>query len=383
MPSRPIRIAIDASCAMETPVTGVGYAALYLLRALCRANHGLDLRLFATPDRHSAKALDDLRPCFTSWSTPQRMRQLKYCLWPAVNWPPIEWFCGSVDIAHNLFHQLPAARNARRVVTIHDLSFLRMPEVHTRRNVEKQTRLVRHCARHADAIVAVSEHCRREIIDLLGVAPDKIFVIKNAVDHAEFESPLDTAQLTTLKERLGLKHDYFIHLGTLEPRKNLPRLLRAYNQLRRRQSHCPQLLLVGKRGWLSDPIFETMDALCLHGDVVHAGHLSRAEAVLLLRGALACAYVSLYEGFGLPVLEAMAARTPVVCSDIGPLREVAGDTALFVEPDDEDALTAALESILSGPATAQTRAGAAWIRVKTFTWDQSAAALARAYQSLG
>ena len=382
MPSRPARIAIDASCAMESPLTGVGYAALYLVRALCRLDHGFDLRLFATPDRQSVHALDELRPCFTSWSTPINARQLKYFLWPAVNFPPIEWFCGEIDIAHNLFHQLPAARKARRVVTIHDLSFLRMPEVHTRRNVEKQTRLVRHCARYADAIVTVSDHCRGELIDFLGVAPDKVSVVKNAVDHSEFEEPLDTERLAAVKERLGLRQDYFIHLGTLEPRKNIPTLLRAYNRLRRQESNCPQLLLVGKRGWLSEPIFETMDTLCLHGDVVHAGHLSRAEAVLLLRGALASVYVSFYEGFGLPVLEAMAARTPVVCSNIGPLREVAGDTALFVEPEDEAGVAAALESVLSEPAQAQARVEAAWARARTFTWTSSAEALARVYRGL-
>ncbi|MBI5094672.1 MAG: glycosyltransferase [Candidatus Hydrogenedentes bacterium] len=245
-----LRIAIDASCAMETPMTGVGYAALNLLRALCRSPHGFDLRLFGTPDRSTQNALDDLRPHFSTWYIRQNARQLKYFLWPSLNWPPIEWFCGGVDIAHNLFHQLPAARNARRIVTIHDLSFLFMPEVHTKHNVQKQTRLVRHGARHADAIVAVSEQCRHEIIDTLGVPEDRVYVVRNAVDHTEFAGALDTPRTESLKKQLGLTHEYLIHLGTLEPRKNIPQLLRAYNRLRAKIADCPQLLLVGKRGWL-------------------------------------------------------------------------------------------------------------------------------------
>jgi glycosyltransferase involved in cell wall biosynthesis len=269
-----------------------------------------------------------------------------------------------------------------RLVTVHDLSVFRYPETHTERTVEVQTRLLRQCASEADALVAVSQNCKDELIDLLNVPAEHIHVVPNGVDLAEFQGDLDSGALDALKKRLGVTRDYFIQLGTIEPRKNIPRLLEAYNRLLKQRHDVPQLVFVGKPGWKSEQSFRPMRPLVDGNYVVYGGYVAREEAVLLLRGARACIYPSLYEGFGLPVLEAMAARTPVITSNVSSLPEVAAGAALFVDPTTPEAITSAMAEILDDPDTAAIRVRRGYKRACSLTWDASAAALAQLYRSL-
>lgn len=375
-------IALDLSCAAEYPITGVGYAALYQVQALLRRGTGFGFRVFATGDRQ-AKALlrKELAEIETQFVL-TRARLLKYGLWTRFGWPPIEWATGDVAVAHNLCHQLPATRRALRLVTIHDLSFLRVPDTHTQRTVEVQTRLLRQCARDADALIAVSDHCKRELVEVMGVRSECIHVVPNGVRLEEFETPFDETAHAVLKRRLRLAGDYFIHLGTLEPRKNVRRLLEAYERVRRERNDVPQLLLVGKLGWKSEGIVAAIRSAQDAGAVIHAGYLHRQEAVWLLRGARACLYPSLYEGFGLPVLEAMAAGIPVLTSNVSALPEVVGDSGLLVDPYDTESIASAICSLLDDEPRAHSRAQKARLRAQGMTWDASAAKLEAVYREL-
>jgi glycosyltransferase involved in cell wall biosynthesis len=375
---------------LDSDLTGVGYAALYQFSALVehlnKTNQRarFDFRLVAARPRKAYRSLGPLNEAFSRRAVVPYARRLKYYLWSYLEWPPVEWFSGPVDIAHNFFHQLPAARTAMRLVTIHDLSFFRVPETHTRKTVQLQRLLIAQCARRADLCIAVSHSCRNDLIELLGMDEDRIRVVHGGVNLAEAETQMDPSALEQLKKRQGITRPYFIHLGTIEPRKNLPRLLRAYKRLRDRKSDFPQLVLVGKPGWLCEPTFRTLEDLNLKGDVVCCGYLPREEAFALLRDALACVYPSLYEGFGLPVLEAMAARTPVIASNMASLPEVVGDTGVLVDPTSIDEIEAALESAQrqQGSEATQTRVRAAFERAHRFSWERSAQALADVYRSV-
>lgn len=377
-----IRIALDLSCAAEYPVTGVGYAAIYQIQALLRRNTDFEYRVVATGDGRGKALLRKELPEIERQFVLPYARLLKYGLWTRFAWPPVEWITGNVAIAHNLCHQTPATRHALRLVTIHDLSFLRVPETHTERTVEVQTRLLNQCVREADALIAVSDHCKRELVELMDVSPDRIHVVRNGVHLEEFESHFDETAHAALKSRIGLTRDYFIQLGTLEPRKNIERLIQAYDRVRDERGRIPQLLLVGKLGWKSDRIVDAIRSSQGDGDIVHAGYLKREEAVLLLRGARACLYPSLYEGFGLPVLEAMAAGTPVVTSNVSALPEVIGDAGLLVDPDDTESIESAICSLLDDEPSARQRAEVALVRARSMTWEDSAAQLERVYRQL-
>jgi glycosyltransferase involved in cell wall biosynthesis len=376
-----VRVGIDISCLLARPLTGVGYATLHLLNALAPLKQ-LEIRLFASSVRVDPAALDFLQAKF-----PLRMKRwptrLKNHMWARLEWPPIERWLGPIDVAHGTFHLLPATRSARRMVTVHDLYGLRHPEMASSKTAPRQHRLMlNHAARRADMLLAVSEHTRRECISMLGAPEEKCKVVHWGVDHREFAGDLDVAALDAIKNRLGVSGDYLIYLGTVEPRKNLPRLIQAYAQVRARRADCPALVLAGGLGWQYEDVFRTIAALNLEAVVVHAGYLSRREAMLLLRGARGSVYMSLYEGFGLPVLESMSAGVPVAASDSSAIPEVLGNTGLKADPINIESIAAAVEQLVYDETGARARAAAALERARQFTWEKTAQNVAELYQAL-
>lgn len=382
MTLRLLKIALDVTCLTDPCPTGVSLAALYQLQALFARQDGFDFRLFAARGRRWSGHLYGLEAACSRTVILPFARSLRLFLWQRMNWPPIEWFCGEVDIAHEFFHQAPAARRAIRLVTIHDLSFYRRPDTHTPATVKTQDALMQRCVQHAHYLVAVSESCKQDLMELLRVPAERVFVAPDGVDMQEFSGPVDGDALAELKKRLHIDRPYYIHVGTVEPRKNIARLLTAYSHLAEQRPDCPQLVLVGKPGWLCEPILARIAAMASTGRIIYTGYLDRANTVLLLRGALACVYPSLYEGFGMPVLEAMAGKVPVITSNISALPWVVGDTGLLVDPESVDAIEAALHNVLDCPDAACTRAEAAYRRARLFTWDRSAEALARIYRTV-
>ncbi|HOF40047.1 MAG TPA: glycosyltransferase family 1 protein [Candidatus Hydrogenedentes bacterium] len=376
-----LHIILDASSALEHPLTGVGYVALHQTSALAALNGGLELRLFGTRARGVALPAE-WRQSFTRSFVVPGTRRLKLALWSRWNWPPVEWFCGTADIAHGLFHLLPAAAAARRLVTVHDLVVFRHPETHTAATVCTHRRLLQHAARNADALIAVSESCRQDILEVLNVPPERVFVVPNGVCIEDFEGAVDPAALARCRQELGLRSDYWIYIGTIEPRKNLTRLLTAYRRIVDRFSDCPDLLLVGRSGWHAEPIFQAIGDLRLENRVFHAGYLARSEVILLLRNAAACLYPSLYEGFGLPVLEAMAAGVPVLTSNISALPEVIGPCGVLIDPEEPDSLEAGMETLLQQPGACARMAREARERARGFSWENSAQRLAQVYRTV-
>ena len=381
MSDEPLRVALDLSCAFEGSPTGVGYVALHQARALMRLNETLDLRFFATRAR-GIRFSEDLRAGASRTTVFPNGRRLKQALWSRVNWPPIEWFCGGVDAAHGLFHLLPATARARRIVTIYDLVVFRHPETHTASTVRTHKRLLTHAARHADALITISESCRQDVLDVLNAPPGKVHLVPLGVSPEEFAGALDEDILAQRKDNLDLAGAYWICIGTIEPRKNLCRLLEAYRRIVDRFPECPDLLLVGRRGWLAEPVFQTIAQLRLAQRVKYAGYLKRSDVILLLRGSAACLYPSLYEGFGLPVLEAMAAQVPVLTSKAASMPEVIGPHGIIVEPQDVDALEWGLEQLLTQPAACQQMAARAFERACSFSWENSARRLVDVYRAV-
>ncbi len=377
-----MRAGFDVSCLVDQPLTGVGYHTLHLVRALLALGDGPAVRLFASSTKAAPPVLEELGAaaedfCFVRWPT-----RLKLNLWLRLGWPAMERFTGPVDIAHGTFHLTPASRCARRVVTVHDLACLRLPGTHTPAARTQHERLLRHAVAQADAIIAVSQNTRNDLIDLLGAVPERVHVVPNGVCREEFTGPFPGEELAAAKKKSGVAGRYLLHLGTLEPRKNLVRLVKAYADVRDSVPDCPQLVLAGKKGWLCEDLFETIDRLGLAGAVVHTGHVTRTEAVALLRGAEGLAYPSLYEGFGLPVLEAMAAGTPVLTSNTSSLPEVVGDCGLLVDPEDTDAIAAGLQQLVTDRHHAEARALRGRERAAQFTWEASARALHHVYCQL-
>jgi len=252
-----------------------------------------------------------------------------------------------IQVFHSPANVLPELlpRACAGVVTLHDLAFLRMPEVLTRpKRIYHRTFTVRSL-RRAAKIITVSESTACDVIELLGIDRLRITTVYPCVDE-RFTRPIADDELRAFRSRQGLEDGFLLYLGTLEPRKNIPVLIEAYARLRQLTSTRVKLVLAGAKGWLYDEIFVRVRQLGLEAEVLFPGFVSNSEQPLWYRAAIAFAYPSLYEGFGIPVAEALACGTPVITSTVSSLPEAGAGLALTVDPRDVEALALALQKVL-------------------------------------
>ncbi len=256
------------------------------------------------------------------------------------------------------------------VVTVHDLAFLRFPERFRPAKRRYLAALTRASVQRAAHVLTVSEFTRREVIDLLSVRPEKVTATPNGRD--ELMGPLPAEMVERFRAEQKLPQHFLLFVGTLEPRKNLTTLLRAYAQARE-EIDIP-LIVAGGKGWLYEPIFALVDELNLREHVQFAGFLPREHLALWYNAATAFVYPSIYEGFGLPPLEALQCGTPVVTSNVSSLPEVVGDAALTVDPSDIGALAAALIRVATDTRLRAELRERGPLQAKQFSWDRTATA---------
>ncbi len=281
------------------------------------------------------------------------------------------------DLYHALAFVAPLPLAAPMVVTVYDLSFIHYPErlpVSRRLYLRLLTGLT---CRRARRVIAISESTARAVARTLGVPADKIDVAQPGYDADRFR-PLPADEIAAFKRRKNLPDRFWLFLGTLEPRKNLPVLLEAYAALDER----PPLILAGGKGWDTDHLFETVDRLNLASDVSFPGFIAADEIHFWYNCADAFIYPSVFEGFGLPVLEAMACGTPVIVSDASSLPEVAGDAGLCVPPDDVSAWRAALARVEGDAEWRRTASERGIVRAWRFRWTDTAQKTIQSYRTV-
>jgi glycosyltransferase involved in cell wall biosynthesis len=273
------------------------------------------------------------------------------------------------DVLHSPDFIPPFRRRCPAVVTVHDVAFLRYPQTLTSES-RRYYGQVRRAIASAERTIVVSEATARDLTTLLHVPADRVRVVHNGLD-ARFLEPPDSAEKARVRARWGLDRLYLLFLGTLEPRKDILTLLRAFAEVRARHPDLA-LVLVGRRGWLYEPIFAEIDALGLREDVRHIEDASDADLPPLFDGATAFAYPSLYEGFGLPPLEALARGIPSVVADTSSLPEVVGDAALLHPPGNHEALAAALLRLIEDTTLRADLTVRGPQRAAGFTWERAA-----------
>ena len=280
------------------------------------------------------------------------------------------------DVLHSPDFIPPFRRMCASVITVHDVGFLRFPETLTPESRRYYGQVAR-AVRSAERTIAVSHATARDLIELLDAPPERLSVVHNGIDAA-FRPVTDVKALARMRGRFGLDRPYVAFLGTLEPRKNLPTLLRAFAILRER--HDVLLALIGRRGWLYGPIFESIETLGLAESVRVIEDAARSDLPALLSGAVAFAFPSLYEGFGLPPLEAMACGTPVIVADTSSLPEVVGDAALLHAPTNHEGLAHALGRLLDDELLRAELSRRGMEHARHFTWEVAAKATLRVYR---
>jgi glycosyltransferase involved in cell wall biosynthesis len=281
-----------------------------------------------------------------------------------------------VDLLHAPVNVGPMVRPCRLVATMHDLSFLLYPETFRPLQRLYQRTMARWTARHADRVIAVSQSTRADVVRLFGVAEERVVVVANGVEDSF--RPLPPAEVEAFRRRQGLPERFLLTVATMEPRKNIPRLLEALARV----PQAPPLVLCGGRGWYYDAVYAAVERLGLAGRVHLVGFVSQAELPLWYNAATWFVYPSLYEGFGLPALEALACGAPAIVSRSSSLPEVVGEAAILVDPHDVDALAGALARALQAPDVAARLRQAGPEQARRFTWRRTAAGTAAVYRDV-
>ena len=281
------------------------------------------------------------------------------------------------DLFHGTNYEIPIWSRLPSVVTIHDLSLFFHPEAHEKRLVRRARWRMPLMARLAARIITPTASVKKEVAEKFGLNPDKI-----AVTHEAPRATFKRREDAELLQRLAIREPFVLFVGTIEPRKNLHRLVEAFDRVLRTTSLSPQLVIAGGQGWLMDDFAAAIRQRGLEDHVCLAGYLKDEELSALYSSCKVFVYPSLYEGFGLPPLEAMACGAPVIASEIAAIKETLGDAARLIDPRDVDDLAQAMVEMLSDEEMREHFARAGSERVKQFTWEKTALETLKVYRDV-
>lgn len=365
--------------ALLAPLTGIGQYTFQLARLL---QADVDLQMFYAT--HFSRSLVDTAAPQRAYGITRRIaRRFIPHTYEVARYLQQMVFTRQGRAQHfQLYHEpnfLAYRFTGPSVITVHDLSWIRYPETHPVERVRAMDRYFEPGLRRAAMLITDAESVRQEVIAQFGIAPERIVAIPLGFD-AGFK-PYTAQETAATLAAHGLQHGrYFLSVGTLEPRKNVQATVRAYASLPTAMREQHPLVLAGMRGWRTSTMERMLEPLVASGQVRMLGYLERSELAAVTAGALAMVYPSIYEGFGLPALEAMACGVPPIVSNVSSLPEVVGDTGLMVDPQDVDGLTNAMLQVAEDPALRAGLGARAVARSAQFSWQRCADATKQVYR---
>ena len=287
----------------------------------------------------------------------------------------------SVDLFHAPDHHIPRISGVPTVASVMDVIPMLHPEWIKNDLRSLKSWLFNAAIHQSDHVITISEFSKQDMVEHLGLSPDRISVTPLGVEPVYFERVAEHTRDEVLA-RHGLKPGFFLFLGTLQPRKNLPRILQAFEQLPAdvRKEH--PLVIVGRDGWNNEDLLPKLQQLEARGEGRWLSFLPQSDVLALLQSAAALTFPSLYEGFGLPVIEAFAARCPVIASNSTSLPEVAGDAAWMVDPYDVDSISAAMGALLAQPGLREQKIELGLTRARQYTWHECARQTLEVYRKV-
>lgn len=379
-----MKIAFDVTPLVGDLVSGIGWCESGLITALGRLHpeHTYRYEYFSlrTPEVKEARLrphmLPDTQLCPARFS-PMLYRAMSACL-PI----PYRWFFGKeAALTHFFNYIVPPGVAGKTVVTVHDMVIHAYPETVRFRTKQMLRMGLAKSMRRADRIVTDSEFSKREILKYYPACEEKLRVVPCGVNLQRFH-PETPERIAAVREKFQLPERYFLYLGTLEPRKNLERLLDGYDRFAQQTEQPPRLVLAGGRGWMYDGILSKAQDKGLRELVQLTEYVPSEDLCAMVCGAEAFVFPSLYEGFGMPPLEAMACGTPVLTSNAASLPEVVGDCAVSVDPYSVEEIAEGLGRLHSDPALRRDLSARGLARAQTFTWDAAAQRLYQVYGEL-
>jgi len=285
-----------------------------------------------------------------------------------------------IDLFHGTNYDIPVWGGCPTVLTIHDLSQLLFPETHEDRRVRRARRRLPLMSRQATVIITPTEAVKTEVCEHLRVPRDKVVVV-NEAPRRNFQ-PLPLARASEIVRRLGIDEEFILYVGTIEPRKNLITLIKAFEEILRATTLRPQLVIAGKKGWLTDEVFAYIESAKLGNRLCLTGYLADDELRALYSACRVMVYPALYEGAGLPTLEAMACGAPVITTSTPAIVEMVGDKARLFSPADFSGLAEHLVELLTTPAAREALSRAGIEHAARFTWQRAAEETLKIYRGL-
>ncbi|MGQ0761243.1 MAG: glycosyltransferase family 4 protein [Acidobacteriota bacterium] len=371
-----MRIGLDGY-SLISPKTGVGHYTFELALELARLapQHSFDL---IAPAAYPREVLEHLNqtPNLRAVSVKTNLITRR---WWAIGLPAHVRRAG-VDLFHGTNYEVPLRNREKNILTVHDLSVFSYPETHDRRMATRARRRLPMMLRSAAGVITPTEAVKRELIDRFKLDPNIVTVTPEAPRKAF--RPMPAGQTAEAKQRLGIADDFILCVGTIEPRKNFITLVRAYAELRRNTEHPPQLVMAGPKGWLTAE-FDRAVAEADFGDRLRLiGYVGDDNLRALYSSCKAFVYPSLYEGFGLPPLEAMACGAPVIASRIAAHVETLGAHAHLVEATDESALAKVIVTLLEDPHERERLSRSGIEHAARFSWEKTAKLTLEVYEGL-
>lgn len=361
-----MRIAVNTRLLLKGKLEGIGWVAFETLRRMVMAHPEVEFYFIfdRQPDPMFLFA-DNVKPVV---------------LFPQARHPFLFIWFFELSIPHalkkidaDLFYSpdgyLSLRSKVPQVVEFHDLNFEHFPEDMPKIHLWHYKKFFPKFARKAERIVTVSEFSKQDIVKCYGVDPEKIDVAYNGVN--EIFAPLTAEQQDQVRAKYSEGHPYFMFVGSLHPRKNLARLFTAFDRFKSRNKNDVKLVIVGEKRWWTEPIQKAFSAMSCKDDVIFTGRLSAEDLHQVTAAAVASVYVSYFEGFGIPILEAFKSDTPVITSNVTSMPEVAGGAALLVDPFNEDDIAEAMAKVLDENVRKELIEKGR-IRAMDFSWDKAA-----------
>ena len=379
LPKKEMHIGLDGLPLTE-PKTGVGHYTFELARAIARVEPGSAFELLYPSNYPLIRFAADS----AGNSLPENLKLKRALVGPLgrywwSNGLPRYVRRNKIELFHGTNYDVPLWRRCATVLTIHDLSLLLHPETHRQRSVRRGRRRLPLMARTADAIITPTESVRREVYEYLEIDKEKVFAVPEAA--RDCFHLLALADSEAARRRLGVGDNFILAVGTLEPRKNLTVLLTAFEQaLHARSMEDFQLVIAGGHGWLSGPLLAAIEKSVARERIILTDYLDDENLRALYASCRAFVYPSLYEGFGLPPLEAMACGAPVIASRIPALVETSGGAAWLFDPHDAGELTQQILDLLGDENSRQALARAGQRRASEFSWERTARATWSVYE---
>jgi glycosyltransferase involved in cell wall biosynthesis len=370
-----IRIAFDAT-SLQRNKMGAGVYIFQLLSALAIVDQNNLYYIFTSPENIETIGIKQSNFNFIPVILLNRIARIA---WEQTALP-LQIINLKIDVLHSPHYTTPIIKNCKSVVTFHDMTFYLFPEMHEKSKVILFKSMIQYSSLATDKIISVSQSTSTDIAKILNIAPTKICTVLSAANPKYILQDTNHIEQVCSKYSLIQKR-YLLFVGALEPRKNIPLLIKAYSKLVKEFPNIP-LVIVGKKGWMYQSIFELVESLDISSEVKFLGYVDEDDLVTLYSGAKVFIYPSTYEGFGFPVLEAMQCGTPVITSNTSSLPELTGDSALLINPNNVDDLLTAMRSILINDSLAKELSVKGLSRATLFTWKNTAIQTLNIYQSL-